>query len=584
MSETIAVGTDIEIIPNLPDALPTNDEYSSPIVIRQIAGDVESIIDSTSGVTAFKNTVFAGSFVCDDTRDDSMMIFITAYRGGDAADVSHHYSGYGIALRMLTAVGAADSKLSLFVVDNSLAERDVILENVLHTGWGDYAYLNATSHPFTADTQYNFQIKYLDNGGIDFYVWAAGGSIPGSPSISYGAYTAPQSQGTYYGVSCSNTGGYQNVVKSISLSNLKPNYAILYCNINGNDMPSTFTAIADAYAMTTGSPYDVGIHMRVYNHLNGQWDVAPFLADHNFGIGSGTEIRLSIPNLMRSEHLDVQGYVDILLVSEFASDFPTDVDVLLYADDVFLESYSTDFVHIGGDTDVWVHDSDGLSLMEFDIYNIGVKEWFLSSNTKITGSFWLPVMIIKEVVSINALGIETGILVPIVDWDFAVHKEDWRFSAREENYMNFRAGLAGTNVRVKFYTPYKIMAADLMLQSILNEPHAYDILARCKIPYDVYIELDIVASIQPSAIMGHVYDYINLEHRDTLVDTDINIYLQAQDGISDANVTLLYAYKHELSGTVNTITSVDGVLTLEDPEIDQFISINDTARIVVTVL
>ena len=573
----VPVNQNLEIIPDLPPSLASNDAFSSPIIIRQLTGKIDE-----SGDPTFLGTVMTGSFICDDTRDDSHMVFITAWRDGDANDIGYHYSGYGIALRMLTSEGQADGKLSIFVVDNSLADRSVVLENRLHTGWGDYAYLQATSYNFTAGTQYNFQLKFLSNGGLDFYVCdPSTGSLPGTPTISYGAYT-PQSSGSYYGISCSNTGGYQTRVLSFSLSNLDDSYAMFYASLKADLLPSEFSAVAYAWAGLSDLSAN-GITMYVYDHILGDWDPVNY-DEHYYGAGSSPSIRLEIEGLTKGQHADANSFVDLLLISKDHSDFATSVDVNLYVDSIYLEAYSTDVVHQGGATDAWIHDDDGFDYQTLDITSIGSQEWMTSDNASITaGSLVLPIMLIKEIVTIDGAGNELVTLTPLVDWEFIVYKEDLRFSAREENYIEFRTGLIGSNVRVKYYTFEDIATADIMLQSLLNKPTAYDVMARSMIPYDLFITIDIVGSLSNAEIINHIYEYIMNTHHISISMSDINIYLQGIEGIDDANVTALSAQKHELDGSVTPIASSGGSISLTNTEIEQFVTVNDTAHVTVTV-
>lgn len=576
MADVASVNNAIEIIPDLPDALANNNDFSSPIVIKHLSGKIDENGDPT-----FLGTAISGSLKCTDTRDDSHMIFITAMRPGDVSEPTHYYAGYGMALRMLTSEGISDQRLSLFVVDNSLASRTVVAEDKLHTGWGDYGFLQAMHYPFSPNTQYNYRLKFLANGGLEFYIWnPASSSMPGTPTIAQGAY-APQSAGEYWGISCSNTGGYQTIIPSISLSNTEASYALLYCSLNASGMGSTFSAVANAWAGESDLT-DKGITMHVYKHSASGWD--PVTASHNFGAGSSPSIRLELEGLTQGDHADpANGFVDILLISQHASDFNSAIDVLLYVDNPYLESYSTDVAHQGGCTDAWVHDSNGLSYQTIDIMSILGTEWLISSNASITTPLILPCMFIKEIVTIDGAGNELATLTPITDWTFHVFKEDYRYSDLEENYIIFRAGLIGSNVRVKYYTSADIETANAMVRSQLNSPSAYDILVKAMVPNEVFITADVVASLTPAEIMQHIYDYIRSEHRTSISYTDINIYLQAIEGIDDANVTNMYSYRHDIDGDVATITAVSGTLSLGNATIDQFVTYNDTIHMTITV-
>lgn len=555
-----------------PEEETTPEEVRSPICVRVLEGKLDS-----SGDLTFEQTAVSGTFRSSDTRTDPFIIFITAWRQGaeDGSKISHYYDGYGIAIATNTEAAYNDDQLNIFVVDNSLARKDVILENVIHTGWGDYAYLAATTKRIKPATDYHFELQLKSNGAMQFKVWESGISKPASPDITYGAHTVA-SDGLYWGVSLSKSDEYQAVFTSLNLNNIDDSYAGMLCKLTTEDFPGNFNAVVRGWGDVLNDPGNYGIKMYVYNFTSEAWDLKD---SHTFGPGQIEQCLLQADDLSKTTYTDADGYCYIMVLSEDTCSFEDGEDARLHIDEIKLEAWSNDYVHVGGDGDVHIHDSSDLEKIQVDIYGINDKEWFVSSNTDIIGTLVLPVMIIESIEVLDALGVPTGVFLDsLTDYTFNVGYPSLRFSNRERNYFLFST--TGINVRVTYYTVSNVTSAQTATDELSRENVVYDLLIKAMLPYEVFIEADIDTDGTILDARASLTDWLNETHHTSISSNDIEVALQSFDDVNNASVTSLKAYKHNRDGEVDEITTDPLVLDTEGR--DQFLTLNDATHIDLT--
>lgn len=570
----------VDIIPSETEA-PI--EYTAPVIAQELTAKIDE-----EGAPNFDNVAISGTFRTNDIRADASIAFITVRRNvtEDNVHLSHYYNGYGIAIRPLTASGIADGQLNVFVVDNSLARRDVVLEDVLHTGWGDYAYLAATSAsilPSLPDDEhtYNFNLLFLDNGGLEFYIWESGSPMPVTPTITYGAHTLI-SDGKHWGIGVSNTGGYQWIWESINLSNLDEARAVLYCSLYAANMPETFSAVCHGWGERINDPTGANYGIKMYVRKNTDpttWDAVS--ASHNYGPDSIEQCLLQLDDLNHPDHVDSEGFCHLMIIAEDASEYDSGIDSQLVIDDVYLESYSTDSVHVGGCGDVYVQDSGGPQETYFDIWNNQAQEWILATNQRIVSALNLPILWPYAVEVLDPSGEPTGVfLTPLTDWTFNVNNADLRFSTREDNYLLF--SVTGINVRVYHHYIPSVGLAQAECEDRDRENTVYDLLLKYKEPHELFIEADITGSSDPATIRTLIAQWINGTKIEEITTIDIEIKMQEDELMSNASVTSLMQRIHGFDGTVTEET--EDTLTLEDSTIEQFIIVADADHIILNVV
>jgi hypothetical protein len=277
--------------------------YSAPVVVRRLEfGD------------DFINKCISGTFYTTSTGDS--LLFISGYRLGpeNGYDYASFYSGYGIAVKV--GGESETDPHNVFITYNSIGVNHVVVEKVLHTGWGDYAYLASTATPIAPYTTYSYEITFLPGGALECYIWSD--TKPLVPTISYGSF-AHDSIGSYYGVSASATQGDTWILGEIFLSNITNNYALQLSRLDASSLGSSFYVSANAFGVgyNGGSIENAGIIMYCYNHAFKQWDEVD---RHYFSAGGG-DIRLNSDELQLATYgsSNLPRTVDVLLVTLYPS-------------------------------------------------------------------------------------------------------------------------------------------------------------------------------------------------------------------------------------------------------------------------
>jgi len=317
----------------------------------------------------------------------------------------------------LNAQSSVDNRYNIYVVDNSLAIPQVVLENVVHTGWGDMPYLATVSVTLDPSTEYAFELRFGAGGTLEFYM-AEKGSALGAAVITYGAYQH-QSQGTYWGVSSSYTGGYTWSIDNIALSYTTDKYAANLFLLDTSIFTDVFTVKAYAYAMgyDVADPLGYGIKMYALNYTTDpySWDK---VAEHTDGPGS--EILLDSGEMSLAKYASPSdGYARILLVADNPSSFDNSVEGYIYIDTIYAENWNTGYVNVGGKGDIYSHESAQPNEYQFDMYGVDAFEWLIATNTKIDGDFTLPMVWITKVEQIDALGNVIATLVLNIDYSMS---------------------------------------------------------------------------------------------------------------------------------------------------------------------
>ena len=316
MSSSIYLSESSQLTGLNPDILPeTEDSYflgSGPCVIRRLSNPVGDGTD-------FENMVISGKFKTNDTRNDPTTFFITAYRDGpeDGEDTEHFNNGYGVALMPLNTQAAADGAYNVFVVDNATGVPRVVLEDVVHTGWGALPNIRATSVTLNPDTYYNFELRFGAGGTLEFYM-AEVGSLFGAAVIENGSYQH-QAQGTYYGVSMSYNEGKVWSVDNIAISYTDPQYPLHEYLLDGSEFPDSCVVKAYCYAEGDdgGSVPAFGVKLMAWNYTTETWDEK---VTHAYGPGDGSFLLST--ELDRTDYISPSDeYLRILIINEYPSDF-----------------------------------------------------------------------------------------------------------------------------------------------------------------------------------------------------------------------------------------------------------------------
>lgn len=571
-SEVLSQDAPTDVIPS--DTAETV-EYTAPVLVFPLTGKVDE-----EGNPNFDNTAISGTFRTNDNRADAGIMFITICRPVQLDDlhVAHYYSGYGIAVRPLTAQGVSDAQPNVFVVDNSLARREVVLENILHTGWGDLAYLAATSLQILPNTDYNFDIIFRNDGAMECTIWESSQIRPADPTIEYGVRT-PVSDGDWWGIGCSNTGGYQWTIKSLYFSNVDESYAALYCQIDTTNIPDQFIVKAHGYgdrSNTGAREYGIKMYVADQSTSPASWVLVD---SHEDGPGGYPGNLLTSEALAKATYADSDGFVHALLISKYTSDYESGIDASIHVDDVWAESWTPDSVHVGGRGDAYVHDSAGPTEVYFDIMNNISKEWILPTNTNITGTVLRPMMLIKNLEWLDISGEPTGVYLQAnVDYTFHVHHPDLRFSPREENYFLFAA--SGNNIRVRYQTFTNLELAQASIDSRSVSPIGYDNLVFAQRIYELFVDVTVTGVITQDEVRTAIYNLVFAAYLETLSLADIEAAIQALDGVTNADVNSMYFVLHDTDGS--TDTTVADTMTVERSGLDQFFTISDDTHMIVT--
>ena len=574
MSETylsssgVLVGLNPDILPELTEA---EFETTAPCAIRRST-------DHEGDGADFQYKVMSGSFMTSDTRNDPGTLFITAYRKGplDGQTKDVFYGGYGIAIMPLNAQASVDGRYNIYVVDNSLATRRVVLENVVHTGWGDLAYLAATSVTLDPDTEYSFELRFGAGGTLEFYM-AAKGSPLGAAVITYGAYQH-QSQGTYYGVSASYTGGYTWSLDNIALSFTTDKHAANLFLLDGSIFTDGFNVVASAYAMGYDVADPLGYGIRMYA-LDYSGNIPTWVLVDSHSNGPGDVILMNSGELALATYVSPSdSYIRVLLVSENPSSFDDSVDSYLYVDTIYAENWNTAYTNVGGKGDIYLHESSQPSEYLIDMYNVDDFEWLRASNTKIIGDFHLPMPWVTKVEQINASGVVIATLVLGADYDIEIYDEYRRFSTDEQNKMVFAT--PGINVRITYLTFDDAESVQEYIDDARRRNTCDDYLAFVCEPWELFITLEGRGSYTRADIRTALVAYIMGEVEDTFEDHDVETELESLENVTSMQVDSMTVWKHRQDGTIDTETA--DTFTLEEVGFQQFMMFNDATHILFT--
>lgn len=574
MSDELYLSTS-EILTGLnPDILPEVDEAefdsTAPSVIRRIS-------NPSGDGTDFENMVLAGTFSTNDDRNDPSTLFITAYRRGpdDGEDREHFYNGYGIALMPLSKQAAADNRYNVFVVDNSLAYPRVVLENVVHTGWGDMPYIAATSTTLDPDKDYAFELRFSSNGAFKFYMAEVGAALV--EIISQGAYQQ-QADGTYYGLSASYTEGYVWSIDSFSISYLGNKYPLHEYLLDGSEFSSSFVLKCYAYASgyNGGPGSDYGVKMFAYNYFTEAWDL---IDSHSYGPGGGSFL-LTSDDLSIAHYVSPSDeYIRVVVIGEHYSSYDDSVEGYLFVDEMYAENWNTAYSHAGGMGDIYLQETALPTEHEIEIYNVDQSEWLMANNSKIEGDFHLPMAWITLVQSITAMGVVIADLVEGVDYTIVVDDEYRRYSADERNKIVF-AGGGGINVRITYLTFDNVEAVQSYVEIDTRRNICDDLLAFVCTPWELYVELDYRGSESRSTLRSTLSDWVMGESEATIEDHDIEAVLQALENVTNVQVETFSVVKHQKDGGSSTETADSFTLSNEDYQ--QYVMFNDATHITFT--
>ncbi|MFA5375997.1 MAG: hypothetical protein WC455_09660 [Dehalococcoidia bacterium] len=554
------------------------EEHRSSICIRRLAGK----LDPGTGEPTFDNTGISGTFRSNDDRTDPFIAFITANRNAveDGSMISHYYDGSGIAIMTTTAKGVADGKPNIFVVDSSLARKDVVLENVLHTGWGDYAYLAAITKEILPNTNYNFTLIFRDSGALEFKIWEAGTGEPATADISYGAHSL-LSAGEYWGVSLSESGSYQATWTALHLHNIDPSYSGNYYKMKTAGFPSLFNVVVNGWGDRLNDPGAYGIRLYVKNCITGAWVLQD---SHTFGPGEIENCSLRADDLPITVYSDLDSTAHIMVMSTLMSDYASGYDARIIIDEAKLESWSDSRVHVGGYGDAYIHEKTGLEEVYVDLENIDIQEWFNSSNSKITGDLVLPVALIKGIEVLDGSMEPTGVFLDsLTDWTFHVSESALRNSTRENNYFLFTP--VGINVRIHYFTFPTILQAQSVTEELARENVVYDLLIKSMTVYETFLDITRVSDNMPYEDRDFLVNWINSEHHAELSHNSIEIALQGNEGVRNATVNQIRVLRHNQDGSVDEIIADESsgwAIALDYEEIEQFLTIDDTVHILFT--
>lgn len=566
-------GTLVGYVPEdlIPEETTPEFVYTAPIAMRQLPG-----------TAPFLGTTITGRFTTTDEREIPSLAFITAYRDVPAVTkpIAHYYDGYGIAIRPSTNA----SMLNIFVVDNALAVPTVVLENVVHTGWGEMAYLAATHADIAPNTSYNFRLDLNSANALSFWVWPASGSMGLVPTLSYGAYD-PQADGDYLGIACSKTEGYFWDWDELGVSYHDPRHAAHYCRIVCDDFDAPFTLRAYAYAegydsVTSASRF--GIDMYVWNYTLSEWELWDSHVNGPGGLADNIMLEASeLPPLSYlgiTDNLAAHTKVaQVLLISRYPSAFDEAVDSTLAIDYIYAASWNSKAAHVGGMGDIYLKTGSNPMAASFDIYNVDALERIAATNSHITETITWPILWISSVQLLDGTGQPTGInLTPITNWAFGVYDANLRFSTRDRCYMTF-AGVIGGNVRVNYYTEPAVSSAQAILDSDLSRNVTDDYLAKAYAPYELYIEASYTGSAHPTTVRDALALALNGQVITTVDYDTLEASMQSVSGVSNASIAALSAIRHNTDGSADLIDSTDDAITLGARQ--QFVMVPDARHI-----
>lgn len=551
----------------LPELTSSDFESTAPCVIRRKT-------NPTGDGTDFENMVISGKFKTNDDRNDPSTFFITAYREGpeDGESIDHFNNGYGIAIMPLSAQSAIDNRLNIFVVDNSLAVPTVVLENVVHTGWGDMPYIKAVNTTLDPGTTYNFELRFGQDGTFEFYM-APDGSLL-SLIISQGAYQH-QSDGTYYGVSCGYTEGYVWQVDNLGLSYVTGKYPVHEYLLSADDFSESFAikCYGNASGYNGGPTAEYGVKMYVLDYLTSLWHLVD---SHTQAPGDGNFL-LSGADLSVSQYSSPEdGFIRVVVIGDFPSSYLNNLDAFLNVDQIYAENWNDQYAHVGGMGDVYIQETALPNEYVIDLYNVDKEEWLMATNTKILGDFHLPMAWITLVNTIDAAGNVTGTLVLGTDYTIYIDDEYRTYSADERKKIILVGG-GGINIRITYLTFDNVELVNTYIISELRRMVCADLLAFVKIPMELYVTLDYRGSASRTALQSALSNWAMGESEDTVDYDKIKTLLEALDDVTSVDVELLSVVKHAQNGNPSTVTGTS--LTLDDSEYEQWIMFNDNTHI-----
>lgn len=537
----------------LPELTPADFAYTAPGIIRRLPAPLGDGHD-------FDDTVLSGQFMTSDDRNDPGLLFITAYRQGPTQDPEatfKFYDGYGIAVMPLNGQSAADGRHNIFVVRNSTAVREVVLDRVIHTGWGDAAYLASVSKPLDPDTWYSFKLKFRPDGGLDFYLTERGVPFQVEPTLSWGAYRHGMTNATYYGIATSYSDGHQWSLEDFYISYYTNRHPIAYFEMDAASFPDGCYASARAYATgwddANNDREAPGIKMLGYNYATASWDLLDY---HRNKPGTSGGMLLASSKLPVSTYRSpADKRIRIALIGEFPSNLEQQAESNLFVDTIHLENWNTAYVHVGGKADIYLRDSSQLAQHTMDLYNVDAQEWLVPDNTHIATGLVRPVMWVTSIELIDAQGHGTGVfLTEDTDYSFdAAPYPSLRYSARERCRLLFEPGVVGSNVRITFLTYNAIETVQTYIDNPSRRNSTDDYLARACNPWRISsLVLDYRGSLSRTEIRQLVVDYVLGMAGGTLSWDELEDYLNKQENVTDVDVVSWQVDEYADNGDVTT--------------------------------
>lgn len=561
----------------IPEGSRPSFQYTAPIWENRMPGNAPNPFQGTSLSVVFETN--------DDRHPGSSFGFITVGRDGPSEErpLAHYYTGYGIAVRPSTDPNVHN----VFVVDSSLAVPEPVLENVIHTGWGDLAYLASCHVDISPGESYNVRLDIGEGNTLKAFIWStSSGTIPGVPQMVYGSYS-PVAQGRYFGVSTSVTDGFTWKWDNIYLSYTDDRYAVKYFNFDGKNIINDFSVKAYAYGYGyDGGPLpEYGILMFIWNYSTESWDLVDsheagpggdttniLLTGH--GLSVGEYVGSPASSLVASSELD---RVKIILVSKYPSSLASSVDSGVEVDYIKLENWDTESAHVGGMGDIYIRDSSQPVSHSIDINNVTETEWLLSSNTNILGDLLLPILWIRSVELLDGMGNPTGYFAEeLTDYQLIVHAPYSRYSTKEQNYIIFR-NIIGSDVRVTYWTYGAMESIQAFIDAELQRNVTDDYLAKVYTPAELFLDLSVDGSMSPIDLFTLLSLWVNGSSDRTMSHDKVRAFLESQNKINRVLVNKIRAAIHLPDGTTEYVE--------DDIELDErhgFILIPNASHITIS--
>jgi len=543
------------------------------------------MIRKLTEVDSFENTaITGGGLSTTDTRQNPSVFFLTIARRGpdDNVSIGSYFDGFGVALIPISEEDYANGRFNLYIVDNEPAAREVILGEKLHTGWGDYGYLAATSVPFYATTVddsyfYNFELLVDEDNALRFSLWESTSLKPASPSITYGAHV-PSGEGSYWGVSTSRTDGYKWRVGNMALWGRGEKYGVLECKLSTENISETAIVKAHAYASGYNSDDvtdDAGVSLFIKNQETGLWEEK----DSNESSVGGESALLDSGELLLSTYAtaSIPQRIEATVAPAYPSSYGNGYDSIVNVDYIWAESWDAAVAHIGGKSDVYIEEGTLPTLTYIDLYNTGTIEFLVPSNTKIqdVADFIQPILWVSEIESLDINGDPTGVYLSLnSDYSFSCENPNYRFSIEET--IKIILTTPNQNIRVHYYTYSNINAAQIYCDESLHRNITNDILAKAKQPLELFITMTATTTLLPPTIRGAISQYLTQAEDLEVTFATLEALVLALEGVSAASITSVTQRLHEIDGSTEDTELTEKITRTN---IQQFCLVDDAEHI-----